>query len=99
MAKKQYVPHYTVDSIEELVRYKANKVFYIKDLNGKDKILEWDVLRNLTFGTIVDCIQNKKLYIAKCVEIRKETPVLKNKIVEVVVGGKSIKKFDLGDVY
>ena len=30
---------YLVDDVNQLLRYKANKIFYIKDYKGKDKIV------------------------------------------------------------
>lgn len=84
---KRFVRDIVVTDIDMFVRNKHR--YFILEFIKKERVLDFNQLKNMTFDTIYNSILENKLYIAKTVETDKKS-YAKNRVI------KNNKEIDTG---
>lgn len=94
----RFVKDIPVTDIDMFVRNKHRH--FILEFTRKERVLDFNQLKNMTFDTIYNSIAEGKLYISKVVETEKKSYARNRgiKIVEVNVGIKSNCKTTIDDL-
>jgi len=100
MTKQEIKPDFVITDLDRLFINK-HKPLYLKGFRNKDKPITYNTLCNMTFGTVVEIINNKQLYVSKVITIVDEPKVSNQQSIvnKENEGFKSASKTDIKNLF